>query len=241
MPCISLVEKAENVRGRMESSNLNLQDIQAARNMLLNPDWCSKQSNLDPPRKEALAVTGDIGGIDIPVFDGELVVTVQFGGDSPPSHPASRASSRPSSRPPSTVADVPSIEKTFTRSPSIRLRAGPGKPTSRSGLERKSSMARRNSLPSISNNGGEEIPTEISSERTLRVRVKAGTLDRLVDILAHGLQGVSVAFADDNGEMPLREGNQRDLKVDQEDFSFVWWKTFRSFLTPQVFFEVGYP
>ncbi len=68
--------------------------------------------------------------------------------------------------------------------------------------------------------------------------MKAGTLDRLVEVLAHGLPGVSVSIADDNGEMPLREGKTRDVKLDRSDFASVWWNVFRSFVSPLVFFEV---
>jgi hypothetical protein len=73
----------------------------------------------------------------------------------------------------------------------------------------------------------------------LRVAVQAGTLSRLVSILVHGLQGVAVAVADDNGEMSLREGKTRDLVVDQQEFAKVWWSSFRSFVTPFGFFEVS--
>ncbi|KAI6046239.1 hypothetical protein EDC04DRAFT_2887920 [Pisolithus marmoratus] len=103
--------------------------------------------------------------------------------------------------------------------------------------ERKSSVARRSSLPSISTRPNPVI-TEVSSERPIRVFVQAGTLDRLVNVLIHGLQGVSVAVADDNGETSLRDGNTRDLVVDRADFSRVWWTVFRSFVTPIVFFEL---
>jgi hypothetical protein len=233
LPSISLLDRAEIVRGRMESNNLNIQEVQAARNMLLNPDRRPNRSSLEPQSKEAATLTGDMGGIDIPVFDGELLVLVQSGGDIGASQPPSRAPSRP----PSSIVEG-SVEKSFTRAPSIRIRPG-NRPGSKGGLERKTSMmSRRSSLPSIPKRNEEMMTMEAPSERPLRVRVKAGTLDRLVDILAHGLQGVSVAFSDDNGEMPLREGKHRDLRVDGADFSAVWWTTFRSFVTPLVLFEV---
>jgi hypothetical protein len=214
----------------MESSNLNLQDVHAARKLLLPSDGRGKRPSMNKQSKEAAIVTGELGGIEIPVFEGELLVLVQSGGDSTPSQPSSRTPSRP----PSSIVDGATVEKTFTRAPSIRVRPG-----SKAGLERKTSVARRSSLPSISNRGEGMITSESSSERPLRVRIKAGTLDRLVGILAHGLQGVSVAFADDNGEMPLRDGKHRDLRVDQVDFSVVWWNTFRSFVTPLALFEVS--
>jgi hypothetical protein len=77
-------------------------------------------------------------------------------------------------------------------------------------------------------------------ERPVRVVVKAGTLERLVDVLAHGLPGISVSISDDNGEMPLKDGRTRDAKLDRTDFSLIWWNVFRSFVTPLVFFEVSW-
>jgi GTPase-activating protein BEM2 len=210
----------------MESSNLNLQDVHTARKMLLHPDGREK---LKHQNKGAAIVSGDSNEIELAVLEGELLVVVQSG-DSAPSQPSSRATSRP----PSSVVEGVLTEKTFTRTPSIRVRPG-----SRAGPERKASMARRNSLPSISNRSVGLTTSEASSERPLRVRIKAGTLERLIGILAHGLQGVSVAFADDNGEMPLRDGKHWDLRVDQVDFSTVWWNTFRSFVTPMVLFEAS--
>ena len=98
-------------------------------------------------------------------------------------------------------------------------------------------MARRSSLPALSNRQA-YVTAEFSSERPLRVLVQAGTIDRLVDLLVHGLDNVSVSVADDNGEMSLREGT-RDLVVDRAEFASVWWNVFRSFVTPFVFFEVS--
>jgi hypothetical protein len=104
-------------------------------------------------------------------------------------------------------------------------------------LDRKASLARRNSLPSIAARTSLVIP-EHPTERSVRVVVQAGTLERLVDILAHGLPGISVSISDDNGEMPLKDGRTRDAKLDRGDFSSIWWNVFRSFVTPLVFFEV---
>ena len=97
---------------------------------------------------------------------------------------------------------------------------------------------RRNSLPSLSRKPS-FITEDVASDRPLRVVVQAGTLDRLVDILVEGLHGVSVSVADDNGEMPLNNGKTRELRVDSDEYASVWWSTFRSFVTPNVFFEVS--
>jgi len=120
----------------------------------------------------------------------------------------------------------------LSRAPSIRVRPG-----SSHGLDRKASLARRNSLPSIAAQTSLVIP-EHPTERPVRVVVQAGTLERLVDILAHGLPSISVSISDDNGEMPLKDGRTRDAKLDRGDFSSIWWNVFRSFVTPLVFFEV---
>jgi len=234
LPSIALIDRAEVIRGRTESSsNSNTaQEVAAARELLLQPSSRSKRSSGDPVWDPTLGVAGDIGGIEVTVFEGELIVTFQsFSEYSSTSQPPSR----PASRPPSSVTDVSVVDKSFSRSPSMRMRrAGP------KGLERKpSTINRRNSLPSVPSNPEELMPPQSSSERPLRVRVKAGTLERLVDVLLHGLQGVSVAFSDDNGEMPLRDGKHRDLKVDHSDFSTVWWNSFRSFVSPLVLFEVN--
>ncbi|KAF9784053.1 hypothetical protein BJ322DRAFT_1109900 [Thelephora terrestris] len=226
LPSIVLIDRAEVIRGRTESSNNAAQEVAAARELLLQPNPPrSKRSSGDPVWDTSIGVPGDMGGIEITVFDGELIVTVQSFSESP---------SRSTSRPPSSVVEGNGVEKTFSRSPSIRVRRAGGK-----GLDRKpSTVNRRNSLPSVPSNPEELVPSQSSFERPLRVRVKAGTLERLVDVLLHGLQGVSVAFSDDNGEMPLRDGKHRDLKVDHLDFSTVWWNSFRSFVTPLVFFEL---
>ena len=233
LPSITLIDRLEVIRGRTESSNNRnaALEVAAAHELLLQPSSRSKRSSADPVWDPSLGVAGDLGGIEITMFEGELIVTV-LSFSEPPS--TSQPPSRSTSRPPSMITEVNGVDKTFSRSPSIRMRRAGAK-----GLERKpSTVSRRNSLPSVPSNLEEFVPPSSSSERPLRVRVKAGTLERLVDILLHGLQGVSFAFSDDNGEMPLRDGKHRDLKVDHLDFSTVWWNSFRSFVTPLVLFEV---
>jgi hypothetical protein len=189
-----------------------------------------RQPNSHPFLRQDLICFGGItyGGTMIPVYDGELLLVVQRSVESQPG-------SVPTSRPPSTVLEssMSSPEKPVARAPSFRVKAG-SSPT----VERKSSTARRNSLPAISHRQS-FVATEPSSEPPLRVAVQAGALDRLVNLLAHGLQNVSVSVADDNGEMSLREGKTRELVVDRGEFARVWWSSFRSFGTPLVFFEAS--
>ncbi|KAI9507994.1 hypothetical protein F5148DRAFT_1200141 [Russula earlei] len=229
LPYVSFIDRAQLLRGRLESSGprqLNIEDVRTIR---------SGESTLGSRRRSFGApdsATGhDIGGTVIPAFDGELILLVSPGKEAS----LSRQSSRTRSRPPSSVVE-PSMggagEKVLSRAPSIRVRPG-----SSHGLDRKASLARRNSLPSITARTSLVIP-EHPTERPVRVVVQAGTLERLVDTLAHGLPGISVSIADDNGEMPLKGGRTRDAKLDRGDFSSIWWKVFRSFVTPLVFFEL---
>lgn len=231
LPTVSLIERSRVWRGRLESgpTKLSMEELQQIRSLDISMRLPGR-ANTESSSKEKLFNVGDVDlrGTAIPVYDGELVVVARPDRDAISSRPASRAPSRP----PSSVIDGSGNEKTMTRSPSIRV-----KPGSLHGLERKNSVARRNSLPSISQRPN-PVVTEVSSERPIRVFVQAGTLDRLVNVLIHGLQGVSVAVADDNGETSLRDGNTRDLVVDHADFTRVWWNVFRSFVTPIVFFEV---
>lgn len=225
LPTVAFINRELLARGRLDSSaSINLQEVQQIREAWLKPDATSTiRTQADKP------VGIDLGGTILPVFDGELLLLVQPHAENASS---SRPTSRAPSRPPSSINDSPAPEKTFSRSPSIRVSPG----TSHS-LDRKPSVARRNSLPSISQRTSLVVP-EVSSEKPLRVVVQAGTLDRLVDILVHGLQGVSVSVSDDNGEIPLTDTKTREVKVDMDEFSEVWWSIYRSFMTPQVLFEV---
>ncbi|EJD46910.1 hypothetical protein AURDEDRAFT_123741 [Auricularia subglabra TFB-10046 SS5] len=146
----------------------------------------------------------------LPVFDGELVLLIQPGELSP---------------------GEGGLERKSSINHSMRV-------STAGALERKSSMARRSSLPILSNSNRTSLLSTESSDPPLRAVVRAGTLDRLIDLLAFGLQGVTVGVADDNGEMPLREGGSRPLQVDRKAFASVWWYNFRAFVTPIVFFEL---
>ncbi|KAH9888368.1 hypothetical protein C8Q73DRAFT_794141 [Cubamyces lactineus] len=226
LPSVSFVNRSQIIRGRLESNSsaLNYQDI---RDLRLQLDG-ERRSQGERQRLGGL----DLGGTVIPVYNGELLLLVQPGGDTvASSRPASRAPSRP---PSSAGGETPVLEKAFSRNPSIRVTPGS---SHGHGTERKPSLVRRNSLPSMSQRTS-LVASEVTSERPLRVVVQAGTLDRLVDVLVHGLQGVSVSVADDNGEMPLTDRKTREVRVDMDDFSQVWWNVFRSFVKPQVLFEL---
>lgn len=227
LPTVAFINRSLLQRGRLEStaSSITLHDLQQIRERAANQDT-TPRNNHDPAKVGGL----DLGGTVIVVYDGELMLLVQAG-DPMSSHPPSRAPSRP----PSSVIDTPATpttDKSVSRNPSVRVKPGS------KGLERKPSKLRRSSLPILSRKPSFE-PADIASERPIRVVIKAGTIDRLVTVLVEGLHGVSVSVADDNGEMPLNDRKTRELRVDMYDFTRIWWSTFRSFMTPHVFFEVS--
>jgi GTPase-activating protein BEM2 len=167
----------------------------------------------------------------IPVYNGDLLLAVQ-------QISASDAHPPQSSRPPSSVNTDGTGGGPPSRSPSVRVKTG-----SSQALDRKSSVVRRSSLPAISQRQSFIAPdscTMPSTTSSLRVTVQAGSLDVLVGILVHGLQeNVAVSVADDNGEVSLRgEKRARELVLDRTEFGRVWWRAFRSFVSPFVFFEV---
>ena len=227
LPSVCFINRAQIIRGRLESNAslhapFSAQDIRSLR-LLADGD---RTIRMDRAKLNGF----DLGGTTIPVYNGELLLLVQPGGDPViSSRPTSRAPSRPPSR---STCDSPMVG----RNPSIRVT--PSSSHGHGTAERKSSLARRNSLPSLSQRTS-LVASEITSERPLRVVVQAGTLERLVDVLVHGLQGVSVSVADDNGEMPLTDRKMREVRVDMDDFSQVWWSVFRSFVSTQVLFEVS--
>ncbi|KZV70003.1 hypothetical protein PENSPDRAFT_685890 [Peniophora sp. CONT] len=237
-PHLTLIDRAQlstaASRGRLDSSGagaaptaLTMAEVQRVRR--------PGEARMQQMRRRSMGRDGvatEFGGTIIPLFDGELLLLVQ-----PDSASSSRPSSRPpSSRPPSSVETA--AAGMLGRTPSIRVRPG------HTSLDRKMSLARRSSLPSISPSARNSlvIPEHSTPSTTqapeVRVLIQAGTLDRLVDVLAHGLPGVSVGVSDDNGEMPLRERRARDLRLDSAEFGRVWWSGFRSFVSPLVFFEL---
>ncbi|KAG5636991.1 hypothetical protein H0H81_006167 [Sphagnurus paluster] len=228
LPTVCLIDRAQLLRGRVDSDS---SDVQLRR--VMDPHrYPSHRVPTSEGFDQNLGLLAlNQGGTVIPVYNGALLLVVQAGSGSD-SRPNSRPpSSRLSSRPPSSINDS-LLDKPLGRTPSIRV-----KPGASQAVERKSSMARRNSLPSLSHRPS-YITSEPSSEPPLRVMVQAGTLDTLVNILVRGLRNVTVSVADDNGEMSLREGKTRELVVDRVEFGKVWWNVFRSFISPLVFFEL---
>ncbi|KAG8871240.1 rho GTPase-activating protein [Tulasnella sp. 331] len=229
LPTVSLIDRTALVRAKKESllgpslSLIELNEVETRR--VTERAWSAPKS--DMPRRRDITEP-DLGEMLIPCFDGELILKLPLA--DPKSRPASLIDTLtpPTSTPP--TEEAPQLN----RGKSIRL-----SPANR--LERKGSQAqrsRRSSLPSISQRNSLLQPDLPPAEATTRVTIKCGTLDRLVDVLVCGLEGVGVVHADDNGEGPLREGKTRAFKVDRVEFSRVWWCGFRSFVTPVVLFEL---
>ena len=229
LPTLTLVDRSKLVRGRLESDASDMQYLrsvdaqlrqEAGRNLSLD-------ANQDYIKRLILGSCGTV----ISLYNGDLRLVAQSGAFESESN--SRPSSHALSRPPSSVVDHGS-EKNLGRNPSIRV-----KPSTSQGLDRKTSVARRSSLPSVSFLSRQNLVTsEPSLDPPLRVVVQAGTLNNLVNVLVHGLEGIYVSVADDNGEMSLREGMKREVVIDRAEFARVWWNVFRSFVSPFVFFEV---
>ena len=218
-PTVTLIDRDHIYRGKKESldnagSHPGLDEAQVLRMTRMKSSVDVRRESHEMRFRESnkLLPNSEMGGTVLRMHGGELLLLV----------PESFLDS--GSRPPSSLEI--SLEK---RASQIRVT----KPC----VARKTSMARRSSLPTLSQRNSISFP-DSTFETTFHVVVKAGTLDRLVDILISGFEGVSVAVADDNGEMPLREERTRLLKLDRNEFRATWWSVFRSFVTPIVLFEV---
>jgi len=156
------------------------------------------------------------------LFEGEMIVKVV-------------KEAQPSSRPASFFDNgATSLSRRPSRAPSIRVT-----PQAASTLERKSSNARRQSMPLLKNGRSRVTPATEGNHRTsmellVPVVIVGGTIERLVDVLVRGLDYIMAATADDNGEMALTDRKAKGLKLDRNDYSKTWWSTYRSFLTPEI-------
>lgn len=238
LPTQTLIDRSQIVRSRADSDAMEMQqylrtnsnDARVGNHTLHRLD-----GNQDFTKRLVLGQNGPVISLN-----GELLLMVQPGGLE--AIPPSRASSRPSSSVTTdsgVIGGVAAEKNSVSRAPSIRV-----KPSTSHDLARKTSMARRSSLPSVShrnqNQATNYVIPEHSSDPPLRVIVQAGALDNLVSVLAFGLGHITVSVADDNGEMALKEGMTRELVVDRVEYARVWWSSFRTFVTPLVFFEVSF-
>lgn len=210
LPALSLVDREPLHRSRKDAVDTSSARVNQAR--LSELFSMMSIPNGDQQLVDMTRNIADGTGLVIPLHDGDLLVEVP--------ERSLDSSSRPSSI----------FESNLERRTS-QVRVTNGNP------ERKTSMARRGSLPVLPQ-PDISTPLEPVPESSLRTVVKAGTLDRLVDVLLFGLQGIAVSVADDNGEAPLRGGKTRLLKLDHEAYQTSWWTMFRSFVTPYVLFEL---
>ncbi len=165
----------------------------------------------------------------IPVKDGDLLLIIETTlGSSSASRPSSTVSTRPQSM-------ASEVEIGVSRTPSLRV-----KPRTATAVERKTSVARRSSLPSITErSAAPDVQARVdTNEPPLKAVVKAGTLDCLIDLLVSGIEDMVLSLTDDHGEVSLN-AHHRVFRVDRQDFEATWWNVFRSFLTPVVFFDVS--
>lgn len=224
LPSLAFLDRSELVRLRKESldkhGNTTPHDLQMEHlsRMKFFPSehvrshWTSKEGV-------------DLDNTTFRLFNGEMIVKVVK---------ETQSNSRPAS-----FFDngATSLSRRPSRAPSIRVT-----PQAASTLERKSSAARRQSMPLL-NNGRNRINqaenmTGNAPDPTVPVVIVGGTIERLVDVLIRGLDYVMAATSDDNGEMALMDRGARGLRVDRNDYSKTWWSTYRSFLTPDAFIAV---
>ena len=249
LPAVTLIDRAQLVRSKKvsyETSNVLSDHTLRASDLRNVHSQNSAQSHGSGESANASGAGGrkrdrpkfDLGGMMLPVFDGELLLCVV---SAPPadSRPVSQAGDEAGKENVRTGSSTPTSNGSgtaLTKQPSIRV-----KPAAAGGLDRKASnRARRASLPALSQKvPAAAILVEQKPEPPLHAVVQAGTLDALVHFLIHGLEGVSVSVADDNGEMSLRDKRTRAVKVDCAEFARIWWPSFRSFVSPYVLFQVS--
>ncbi|CAG8511141.1 16827_t:CDS:2 [Rhizophagus irregularis] len=78
----------------------------------------------------------------------------------------------------------------------------------------------------------------IDHHDALMVVVKAGTLERLVDVLVNGVASYSTSVVDDNGEPPLTVGKQGQLGINSEEYLATFFSTYRSFCSPILLLDI---
>lgn len=225
LPSLAFLDRSELVRLRKESldkhGNAASHDLQMEHLTRLR-FFPSEHVRSHWTSKEGI----DLDDTIFRLFNGEMIVKVV-------------KETQPSSRPASFFENgAASLSRRPSRAPSIRVT-----PHAASTLERKSSSARRQSMPLL-NNKPRAAPADNTSsaspELTVPVVIVGGTIERLVDVLIRGLDYVMAATSDDNGEMALIDRKAKGLRIDQDEFSKIWWNTYRSFLSPVTFVAVSH-
>lgn len=95
-----------------------------------------------------------------------------------------------------------------------------------------SQVSKRSSLPASNRSSFAEMPTTL-----LHTFVKAGTLDRLVDVLVMGLDHVTLDTSDDSLERTFVFAKRSRLTLDLAAYRKSFLATYRSFCQPLALFE----
>lgn len=221
LPSLAFLDRSELVRSRKDSfdkqGNPTPHDFQIEHLERLK-FFPSEQMKSHWSSREGL----ELDNTTFRLFAGELIVRVVK---------EKQSTSRPTSL---LDSGAVSLSRRPSRAPSIRV-----KPQAASTLERKSSNARRQSMPLLNNGRPKAAQAEgvaqSPADPQVPVVIVGGTIEKLVDVLVRGLDYVLAATSDDNGEMALTDRRARGLKLDRDDYSRTWWSTYRSFMTPETF------
>ncbi|CAG8452597.1 269_t:CDS:10 [Ambispora gerdemannii] len=76
-----------------------------------------------------------------------------------------------------------------------------------------------------------------NDESSLIVVVKAGTLERLLDVLINGVASYSTSVVDDNGEPPLIIAKQGQLTISSVEYMATFFATYRSFCSASMLLD----
>ncbi|RHZ79469.1 hypothetical protein Glove_144g105 [Diversispora epigaea] len=97
--------------------------------------------------------------------------------------------------------------------------------------------SKRNSLHGVSHSPRASL--HVNGEHdALMVVVKAGTLERLIDVLVNGVTAYSASVVDDNGEPPLTIGRQSQLGINSAEYTATFFSTYRSFCSPNLLLDI---
>ncbi|CAD6890843.1 unnamed protein product [Tilletia controversa] len=91
-----------------------------------------------------------------------------------------------------------------------------------------SQVSKRSSLPASNRN------SVVDAAATLEVTLKAGSLEKITDIMVMGVDHITTSLPDDNGEVPLSSSRKAHLSMDLHSFRLAFLGTFRTLCTPNV-------
>ncbi|KAE8216721.1 hypothetical protein CF327_g157 [Tilletia walkeri] len=91
-----------------------------------------------------------------------------------------------------------------------------------------SQVSKRSSLPASNRSSVVDVAA------TLAVTLKAGSLEKITDIMVMGVDHITTSLPDDNGEVPLSSARKAHLSMDLHSFRLAFLGTFRTLCTPNV-------